>query len=205
MSLPDSITLRATVKTIFTDIGVSVDPLSFLLVPITHCSTIHRTTIKCRSGSSYDAFVFVIPADRIGQSIKQSPYSETKWCLPPPSRTTAILPEDYKTIYDRDNPWKTLTYPLLYTQLQELKKQFGPRPRKAAFDEAMDKMKFEGDKDASRKQFLLYRNGPLDDVELEFIYEQQCGASYTKDEVIEFFPEGVNASKAYIQWIAANL
>jgi hypothetical protein len=195
-----TITLREGAQTVFNELKIEANPLSCLLVPLTHCSNIRKIAVKTHDGDSYDALAFVVPVSRIPHHIQQVPASQVDFCNPPTNHTVASLPEGYtpesRELFHRE-------YPLSYSQLIKLRELFGVRPRKALFDETLKSIGFLGDIEKARKQYLIYRNGPLDDTELQTIFAGGCSSVCKIEEFEAHLPvDGVDLFKAHSQWVA---
>jgi len=195
-----TITLRAAAKSVFDELKIEANPLSCLLVPLTQCATIRKINVKTHDGGSYDAVAFIVPATRLPHHIQQVPAGQVDFCNPPATNTVAALPEGYtpesKELFHRE-------YPLSYSQLIKLRELLGVRPRKALFDETLKSIGFPGDTEKARKQYLIYRNGPLDDVELQTIFASGYSSICSVEELGKHIPvDDVDLFKAHAQWIA---
>jgi hypothetical protein len=206
---------RDSVKDVFHKVGVDITPFSCILVPVSNFSTVKRTTIKTRSGDSYDAAVFVIPVDRLGKAVQEVPFGEESFCNIPPTRTTVVQEANPRT---RDTDVKQSRMILTWEQLLNLKKTLlhKKRPRKDVFLKALrdispGQLLTETSSDQARRQYYAYANGPLDDTELLSIYDAglSAGRDSTMDDIVKYLPdeiikEPVYVRQAYNQWKAVT-
>jgi len=205
---------RDSVKDVFVKVGVDITPLSCMLVPVSHFSTIKRTTIKTRSGDSYDAAVLILPMDRLGKAVQEVPFGEESFCSAPTTRTTVIQESNPRTLSGDGE----LTMVLTWEQLRRLKATLDgkTRPRKDIFQKAIEEISAgssltETQIDQARRQYYAYAGGPLDEVELLGMYDAglPAGRECAMDDIVTFLPDELSGNPVHVrqacnQWKAVT-
>ena len=196
---------RDSVKDVFTKVGVDITPLSCILVPVSHLATVKRTTIKTRSGDSYDAAVLILPMDRLGKAVQEVPFGEESFCTTPVTRTTVIQESNPRT---RDNDEERMV--LTWEQLRRLKRTLSgkKRPRKDIFQKAIEEISAgssltDTQIDQARRQYYAYAGGPLDEVELLGMYDAglPAGRECAMDDIVTFLPDDLSGNPVHVRQV----
>jgi len=195
---------RDSVKDVFAKAGVDITPLSCILVPVSHFATVKRTTVKTRSGDSYEAAVLILPMDRLGRAVQEAPFGEESFCEAPEIRTTVIHESNPRTLRDDVERRMVLTW----EQLRRLKRTLdgNKRPRKGRFQKAIGEISAglsltDGQIDQARRQYYAYAGGPLDEVELLGLYDAglPAGSECAMDDIVTFLPDELSANPAHVR------